>query len=368
MITITKIKIANIVSKKRIRRQKFKSPSSHKLQSLTFPLILILTLPLILFLALILIIGNPSNLSSPVANISVPVSFTAQTTNSEDSKNIKMLFMGDVMFSRSIGYQVLNGVDPFKNIKDKFNEYNILVANLETVVSRSYFLNQAGGKLFTFNSPLESLDVLNNNRINVVSLANNHTMDFGTAALINTMDNLKSKGILYVGAGGNESEAFAPKYLIYKDLIISFLAFNDIENWFANASPYSAGSAYFDKSKIQESINSAKASSDIVIVMPHWGLEYSLTNSDRQSEYGKFFIDSGADIVIGAHPHVLQNQEEYKGKTIYYSLGNFVFDDMCTIPNACDTALLEVNIENKKIVGSNLIPVRISDEGFPFLK
>lgn len=110
----------------------------------------------------------------------------------------------------------------------------------------------------------------------------------------------------------------------------------------SDPSDYSAGSAFFDKELIKKSLEEARSKSDIVIVYPHWGIEYSLNNSERQAEYGRFFIDNGADIVIGAHAHVLQNSEEYNGKQIYYSLGNFVFDNMCSIPNACNAGMVEL--------------------------
>jgi len=193
-------------------------------------------------------------------------------------------------------------------------------------------------------------------------------MDYGSAALIDTIKNVKDRGVLYFGAGNNIQEAFEPKYVAFNKTRIALLAFNDIENWVTDASDNTPGSANFDKDRIKQSLDQAKANSDIIIVFPHWGVEYALTNSDRQSEYARYFIDNGADIVIGAHPHVLQNSEEYGGKMIYYSLGNFVFDDMCSIPNACNAGMVEVNIDNNKITSSNLIKVKISDNGFPELE
>lgn len=317
----------------------------------------------------LLIMIFPSIERSTFINVP-PLSYSQleYTQSIRESDDFKILFVGDVMLSRTIGTSILNGSDPFVNIKAKFDEYNIIVANLETVASESQFAFQNPSKLYTFNSPVSTLDTLTNNGIEIVSLANNHTMDFGTLALLNTMENLKNRGILYAGAGNNIQEAFAPKYILHEKTRIALLAFNDIENWFSDASDYSAGSAFFDKELIRKSLEEARSSSDIVIVYPHWGIEYSLNNSERQAEYGRFFIDNGADIVIGAHPHVLQNSEEYNGKQIYYSLGNFVFDNMCTIPNACSAGMVELEISGNKIVSTNLIKVRIADNGFPELE
>ncbi len=301
-----------------------------------------------------------------------PLSFTKDTEEilTEDSTDsrISMIFGGDVMLARTVGSSIEQGGNPFENIKDKFNEHDIVVLNLETVVADPTYAVQAFGKLYTFNSPVSAVDVLKANNVSVVSLANNHSMDYGANALINTMDNLQAKGILHVGAGRTIAEAFAPKYLLSKNTKIALLAFNDIENWFTDVTDYNAGSAYFDEGRIKAAITEANNNADIVIVIPHWGIEYSLNNSDRQSYFGKVFIDSGADIVIGGHSHVVQNSEEYNGKMIYYSLGNFVFDHMCGIANACDAALVEIFIEDKKNLTSNILEVRIDDRGYPSLK
>lgn len=311
----------------------------------------------------------PTIQRSTILNVP-PISYSQAEYNQSinSAKDFKILFVGDVMLSRTIGDSILEGADPFINIKAKFDEYNIIVANLETVASENKFAFQNPNKLFTFNSPVSALDTLTKNGIEVVSLANNHTMDYGAQALLNTMENLRNRGILYTGAGNNIQEAFAPKYIFHEQTRIALLAFNDIENWVADASDYSAGSAFFNKDLIKTSLDEASKNADIVIVYPHWGIEYSLSNSERQAEYGRFFIDNGADIVIGAHPHVLQNSEEYNGKQIYYSLGNFVFDNMCTIPNACNAGMVELQISGNKIVSTNLIKVRIADKGFPELE
>lgn len=335
-----------------------------KPQPKIFLLLLVAAATIVLVFTALPSIIKSTNVIIPPLSYSVPESISQQP----ESSSFKMLFVGDVMLSRTIGTSVLNGDNPFKNIKSKFSEYNLIVANLETVAAEEQYAIQNPNKLFTFNSPVAALDSLTQNGIGIVSLANNHTMDYGSSALLNTMNNLKARGILFAGAGNNTQEAFAPKYIFYKKTKIALLAFNDIENWVTDVSDNSPGSAYFDKDLIKQSLDEAKSNADIVIVFPHWGVEYSLTNSDRQADYGHFFIDNGADIVIGAHPHVLENSEEYNGKEIYYSLGNFVFDDMCTIPNACNAGMVELNIEDNKLISSNLIKVKLADNGFPELE
>lgn len=346
-------------------KKRFNSFQRNKKQSAVYLFVFIVVSCMLLFL-----ITSFPQIIKQTQQVVPPISFAEEiSTGQEQSDNkISMIFAGDVMMDRTVGSTIEQGGNPFENVKDKFNEHDIVILNLETVVSDRAYAAQALGKLYTFNSPTSAIDVLKANNVSVVSLANNHSMDYGANALINTMDNLQAKGILHVGAGKTVNEAFAPRYLLFKNTKIAFLAFNDIENWFTDVSDYNAGSAYFDEGRIRSAVSEAKSNADIVIVMPHWGIEYSLNNSERQNYFGRLFVDSGADIVIGAHPHVIQNSEEYNGKMIYYSLGNFVFDGMCSIANACDAAMVQVFIEDKKILTSNILEVRIDDRGYPSLK
>lgn len=317
----------------------------------------------------IIVLNFPDIIKSTKLDIP-PISYSQKEYEqpTQEINSFNMLFVGDVMLARSIGYAVQSGDNPFRNVKSTFDKYDLVIANLETVASEDQYAFQNPNKLFTFNAPVSTLDTLTQNGIDVVSLANNHTMDFGSQALMNTIQNLKNRGVLYAGAGNNVNEAFEPKYIFHNKTTIALLAFNDIENWVADATENTPGSANFDKQRIKESLEKANANADIVIVFPHWGIEYSLTNSDRQSEYARYFIDNGADIVIGAHPHVLQNSEEYNKKMIYYSLGNFVFDDMCTIPNACSAGMVEILVEDREVKSSRLISIRLADNGFPELE
>lgn len=340
------------------------------MQRKTLKIVLVSTITLVIIMTLVLLVSllptftKQNDIDTPTSYTFQPEYYTAEEVPSE----FKMLFLGDIMLARSVGENILNGIDPFVNMKEVFSDYDLIIGNLETVVSEEQYAIQNPNKLFTFNSPVESINILRNNRIEIVSLANNHTMDFGYDALLNTMDNLKTGGILAFGAGRNISEAFEPKYVYFQKTKIALLGFNDIENWVTDATEGNPGSANFEISRIVESIKVANENSDLAIILPHWGIEYSLTNSSRQEEYAKLFIENGADIVIGSHPHVLQNEAEYNNKKIYYSLGNFVFDDMCTIANACSAGMVEVVIDQKEIVSSQLIKVKLSDSGFPELE
>jgi len=161
----------------------------------------------------------------------------------------------------------------------------------------------------------------------LLSLANNHALDAGLAGLRSTRAKIEAQGMLHVGSGENEAEARAPRVIERNGLRIAFLAYVDPAFTRAadRARPDRPGVAFMDASTLASDIASASAS-DIVIVIMHAGLEYAEEPNDAQRQFARAAVDAGADLVIGHHPHVVQEAELYNGKPILYSLGNFVFD------------------------------------------
>ncbi len=298
----------------------------------------------------------------------------------------RLLFMGDVMLARSIGDQILAGNNPFKYVQPTLDEYGVRIINLETTIAEPSVSRQAAGKLFTFNAPLESLTTLKNAHIEIASLANNHTRDFGPAATANMLDNLKKAGIKTAGAGKNITGAFQPLVVDIpvstdntQTIRLAIVALNSIENIYTNAGPNTAGSAYFDESLDAKAIKNARNIADIVVVFPHWGVEYQTLPSVYQTKWAHFFIDNGADIVIGSHPHVVEPTEKYKGKYVVYSLGNFIFDEMSGNSALGQMISLDISatvnfnadgsVNTRKVaVGiPKSIPTKIDNLGFPHI-
>lgn len=304
-------------------------------------------------------------------------------------KTYKLLFMGDTMLARSIGNGIIKGKDPYVYVTDKLDLYDLRIANIETTIAPTEFAKQATGKMYTFNSPMQSLDVIKKH-VDVGVLANNHTVDFGPSATSAMLDAFSQKGIITVGAGKTINEAFTAKLIKVQPtpedpvLLVGLIAINDIENNYTNAKSNQAGSANFDKVKVAESIAAVKdAGADLVIIITHWGIEYSVTPTPRQKEWARYLIDSGADAVIGGHPHVVQPTEQYKGRTIVYSMGNFIFDGMSgqalkgqmielgiTLNIATETKAKKVIKINKNVSISSTvsIPVKIGNDGLPRLE
>ncbi len=284
----------------------------------------------------------------------------------------KILFVGDTMLARSIGEGIESGQNPFEYIQSEFDKHDLVVANLETVVSEPGIGNRNAQKLYTFNAPVESLSVLKDSGIEVVSLANNHTMDYGTLGLKNMMSLLEEEEIRYFGVGLDQEDAFKPEFVQLNGIEIAFVGINNVELYYNKVGENSAGSAYFNERLIKNSLNEA-GRADLVVVMPHWGWEYATEHNEMQEEWGKYFIDNGADLVIGNHAHVVQEYEEYEGKMIYYSLGNFVFDGFNSRPNCKKSIMVSVEI-NEEIYGESrevkinkveVIEVLITEKGYP---
>jgi hypothetical protein len=286
----------------------------------------------------------------------------------EIANEFTIVLTGDVSFVGLTAEVIENdGADPFQFIRDNLRKYDVKILNLETNISTPGVGSPQTGKAFTFNSPLKSLDILRKNKIDAVSLANNHTNDYGSRALSEMFELLNEKKIVYFGAGNNIDEAFQPKYLEYNGTKIGLVGVNEIETYFQNVSNSRAGSAYFDEVRIKSAIETANKNADIVIVMPHWGTEHQLQADSNQVNWGRKFIDWGADIVAGAHPHVRQNHEVYKDKHIYYSLGNFIFSGFSYSEEAQLGYYLVLNVKDKKLESVENQTVKINYHGFPEL-
>jgi poly-gamma-glutamate synthesis protein (capsule biosynthesis protein) len=199
-----------------------------------------------------------------------------------------------------------------------------------------------------------------------VSLANNHTLNFGETGLKDTFNYLIQAGIKYVGAGNNEQEAYAPVYLEEKGIRFAFLAYDDA--FFTPASYEAggnrAGAAFMRPDKMAAAVKEADKKADFVIVSLHAGVEYVAEPNEAQVNFAHAAIEAGADLVLGHHPHVVQTMERYKGKYIFYSLGNFVFDQP-QLQETKDGLAVKIYFTKNGISRINLLPVVMTNFAQP---
>jgi poly-gamma-glutamate synthesis protein (capsule biosynthesis protein) len=178
--------------------------------------------------------------------------------------------------------------------------------------------------------------------VDVVSLANNHVFDYGSQAFLDTLDTLTAAGIPCAGAGRNLNDAMRARYFLAGGMKLAYIAAAHTESYmysFPATAEKPGLLPCYEGDALLRAVKDARKRADFVIVYLHWGIEYEPMPEKRQVELAHSLIDSGADAVLGTHPHVLQGLEFYKDKPIAYSLGNFWFN-----VGWVDSALLEIEL------------------------
>jgi poly-gamma-glutamate synthesis protein (capsule biosynthesis protein) len=199
-----------------------------------------------------------------------------------------------------------------------------------------------------------------------VSLANNHSVDYGPQAFSNQIDLLDKYQIKYFGGGKDIRTAHEPVIFEVKGQRIAILGYDIFLPRSFEALEDRPGTAWGDTDFIVADIKKAKSThrADIVITYPHWGWEGEMIASTNQVELAHLMIESGADAVVGGHPHVTQNIEIYKGKPIFYSLGNFVFDGFKTIETNTGW-VLEMQINQESEISWQIHKLKLDKNGIP---
>lgn len=245
-----------------------------------------------------------------------------------DFRPIRIAITGDLMLGRSLSPQMLATQDgfPFAHTGGYLRSFDLTVGNLECVVST--LGSPMPGKQFTFEANPVGFERLQNAGFDVVSVANNHSGDYGQHAFMDMLDHLPAHGITPLGGGANLAAAHAPVIKTVHTTTIGFLAYCEIQPSSFAATATTPGHAWLDPTLMRADILALRSRVDYIIVFTHWGIEYQTLPEADQQAMAHLAIDAGADLVVGAHPHVRQTEELYLGKPIIYSLGNFVFDEM----------------------------------------
>lgn len=251
---------------------------------------------------------------------------------------------GDVLPARVINIKTISFNNfnwPYEKTADVLRSGDLTFINLETPLIKNCPQTNGGLKFCGDERNVSGLVFAG---IDVANLANNHTSNYGLAGINNTVSLLNSNGILTTGLSG----------AIYKEVYktkFAFLGYNDV-------------SSKVDAKKIQSEIREADQTADIVIVAFHWGVEYVSQPSTRQKYLGRLAIDSGADLVVGNHPHWIQPVEIYKNKLINYALGNFVFDQMWS-QKTREGVIGKYTFYDNQLVDAEFMPVLIENYGQP---
>ena len=247
--------------------------------------------------------------------------------NNNDNNSISIVFTGDVLLDRGIKpiIEKHGATYLFKGVAPYFNSADFVVVNLECPITDTA---SPVNKKYIFRAPSHCADGLKQAGITHCALANNHTMDQGRAGLESTVRHLLNAGIVPLGFGYTHNERIQPTFIEKNGIRIAM--FNScplrIENWeYLDNRPDVCQADY---EQLAAEIHSLKAQSPdcYIVVILHWGTEFITTPSLNQRFNAAMLLSSGADAVIGHHPHVVQKMEYINGKPVFYSLGNFVFD------------------------------------------
>lgn len=241
------------------------------------------------------------DIASPSASIATPLVDNLVT----------ILFTGDVMLGRSVNERIVRNNNPswpFTNVTYNLRTTDITYINLESPLVTNCPTTEKGMK---FCGDIGNVAGLVSAGVDLASVANNHATNYGPEGLNETVNALKNNGISVVGVS-------SPVTLTRKGNKYNFLSYNDVGRF--------SGIAQADINNIIAQIKTVKESGGLVVVGFHWGGEYISQPNSRQIQLAHSAIDAGADLIIGSHPHWVQTKEIYMGKPIFYSLGNFVFD------------------------------------------
>lgn len=273
------------------------------------------------------------------------------TTEPREPEVFTLTFTGDFtpgcmpgQFNNPKAYVGTVGDDyefPFANMRSYFEADDFTFINLEVVLGLD--VGKQAGKTFVFSGPEEYVHIMTTSSVEAVTLANNHSEDFGVEGYENTKRILDENGIAYV------EEDKTTIFTTESGLVIGLYA----------------DSFDFSESDIEENIAALKEQgAELIICAFHWGTEGAYRHNDKQERYGRAAIDAGADIVVGNHPHVLQDMESYNGGLIFYSLGNFSFGGN-DHPKDYDSAIIQQQIVREsdgsiRIGETVIVPICIS--------
>ena len=296
----------------------------------------------------------------PLAAVAAPLPVQISET--------RLRFVGDIMLGRGVARSVeknFNG--SYSQMLDKvgaLSDSDILFGNLEGPISdKGTDLHN----LYSFRFATSTIPALEAAGFDVLLIANNHVGDWGRAAFDDSLARLKSSSIVPVGGGEDKADAETPRIIEKNGIKFGVLGLTDVGPDWLEAGTSTSGILLASDPNLTSIISAAARTCDVLIVLVHWGVEYEKKHDARQEKIAHELIDSGARLVIGTHPHVVEDTEEYGGGLIAYSLGNFIFDQYFS-KDTMQGGLLSVTFKGKDAFSHDMKPVFISRHFQPSLE
>lgn len=283
---------------------------------------------------------------------------------------LRAVFTGDVIPARCVYARMAAADDyhlPFEPLHDYLAAADLLAGSVDASLS------DAGEPIgcretFSLLAPARAVEGLSYAEYDVVSIAANHAKDCGAAscgdqAFLDTLTNLRDAGIAPAGGGLTEQDARQPAILTVRGVRFAFLAYDDIAPAY-HATADSPGTAALEETALSEDIAAARQRADVVVVMPHWGVEYTAVPTERQQRLAAVAADAGATLVVGNHAHWVAAAQWYPGSFVAYGLGNFVFDQDWSVATM-QGAVLEAYFRGPRLVAVRYLAVRINSRYQP---
>jgi len=290
----------------------------------------------------------------------------AARRNLGSGKPVTFVFAGDVNFEANPGAVLLE--DPaalFAGVASSL-EADVTMVNLETAVSER---GEPESKTYTFRAHPSAFPALRGAGVDVVSLANNHGLDFGEDALLDTLDfaSAPDTGLPLVGAGRDDVEAYEPFRVTVRGQRISILGATRVvddhlaASW--TAGPSHPGLAVADDpTRLLEAVRAERAQADTLVVYLHWGQEYNDCPIENQTDLADQLVAAGADVIVGSHAHVPLGAGMLNGSYVSYGLGNFIFGS--AHGPGIESGVLRLTVTGRRIDAAEWVPARISS-GIP---
>jgi len=273
---------------------------------------------------------------------------------------LRLSFVGDLAMTSVVGKRMARNARglanpassgagsplyPFANLSDEFGAADVLVGNLECVASP---LGAVAVDAHPLRCPSAALGVLARAQFDVLSVANNHSMDFGRGAFVDMLARIQAAGLEHIGGQAMLRRAQPVLVVERAGVKVGLLAY------------------YRPPAAPLVDVRAARPLCDILVVYNHWGREDHVEPTPQQRELAHQLIDAGVDLVVGTHAHVVQPVEHYRGKLIAYGLGNFVFDAMRLTEPRRRGALLQVQMDSKGTLrGYRLVDTRMDEHLVP---
>jgi poly-gamma-glutamate capsule biosynthesis protein CapA/YwtB (metallophosphatase superfamily) len=250
-------------------------------------------------------------------------------------------------------------------LRGLFRDDDLTVVNLECAVSE---LGAPVPKEFNFRCDPAALPAMRRAGVEVANLGNNHAYDYGPEALLDSVANLRENRIEPVGAGRNAGAALSPALFELNGWTVAVVGIDQVVDPFPEAvaaQGHPGTAAGHDTDAMIRAIREARRQADLVVVTIHWGVELDTEPRPEQVELGHAFVEAGADVIFGHHSHRLQPMDHYRGRPIFWGLGNFVWPNF-SAPGS-NTAVARVVVKPDGTLRGTLLPAFIESPGHPVL-